>query len=139
MSYLISQSTSTPFFSGAETSIYSFEHKSFWGNEYNLFEEATQQKNDKQTSVTIISLGFGKRVLLKPMSLRIENVGDDEFIASFPEAGIEMSGDSATEAIQLLKSHLVALFDIYRTESKLGPEPQKQLKILEGYIGEERR
>lgn len=69
----------------------------------------------------------------------IEFYGDDDYMASFEEAEIYVSADSATEAIQDLKSSIIDIYEILKSEKKLGPIPLKQLKVLENYVVEKRR
>jgi hypothetical protein len=73
--------------------------------------------------------------LLKPISVQIKSLGDDDFLASLSEANIAISGDSPQEAFQSLASHILDVFEILeREESTLGPEPTRQLAVLREHI-----
>lgn len=75
-------------------------------------------------------------VLKEPLTLTLTQVAREEFIISFTEAELSRSGETAIEAINWLKSSMVELYEIFKNDNKLGPLPQKQLRILEKYIGE---
>jgi hypothetical protein len=56
---------------------------------------------------------------------------DDNFVATYFDAGVSMSGDTQQEAVDNLKAHIVDLFEfLEREEDKLGPWPRKQLATL---------
>lgn len=60
---------------------------------------------------------------------------DDDFIATFFDANIGMSGDTATEAVANLKASIVDAFEQFeKYESVLGPEPTRQLAVLREFI-----
>ena len=73
------------------------------------------------------------------MTVVVEAIDKDEYLASFPDAGIAIAGDSLRDAIFALKAEILASLDLYRNEARLGPEPRRRLKVLEAYIGQERR
>ncbi len=77
--------------------------------------------------------GTGFRVV-KPMQLVVRCDAADEFIASFPDAGIAIAGDSFNDALAALKSEVVELYEIYKNEAVLGPEPKRQVEVLEAHI-----
>ena len=76
--------------------------------------------------------------VLKPIPVSLSELSSDEFLASFDFAGISITGDSPSDAVLSLKAVLADTFDIFNRE-KLGPEPSRQLKILEKYIGKKGR
>jgi hypothetical protein len=82
------------------------------------------------------SLGNRKFQLKKPIPIFIRQEDDAEWIATFPEAELSRSGDSAVDAITWLKSSIVELYELFKGEDQLGPLPQRQLRTLERYIGE---
>lgn len=82
---------------------------------------------------TIFSYNFNNH-FVKPFSIVIERQSDKEYLAKFEEAGIVVSGQSIDKAISTLKEYIVELYDIFRSASRLGPDPQRQLSVLEGYI-----
>ena len=66
-----------------------------------------------------------------PMSVEFEKITDREVIASFPEAGIAISGDDEDDALDSLIIVLrETLEDFLAEEDNLGPEPRRQLGIL---------
>ncbi|MGH9786980.1 MAG: hypothetical protein ACRD88_22650 [Terriglobia bacterium] len=58
------------------------------------------------------------------------------FTASFFDANIHASGDTEEEAFRNLKSLILDVFDSLRAEplEKLGPEPKRQLSVLEEFL-----
>ena len=88
----------------------------------------------------IRSLHSNEFELKTSMPVTIELVDDDEAVATFPEGGIAISGDSPAHAIEELRHHLVGLYKIFKREEKnLGRVPKAQLKTLEVYIGKARK
>jgi len=60
---------------------------------------------------------------------------DGEFIATFFDANLGMSGDTAEEAVQNLKAIIVDTFEQFEQhEAVLGPEPARQLAVLREFI-----
>jgi hypothetical protein len=73
--------------------------------------------------------------IIKELPVKVECLNDDEFLAEIPDVNIGMTGDTVSEAFRLLKEHVQAVFRRYKSKEKLGPEPSRQLKYLEQYIG----
>lgn len=92
-----------------------------------------------EIDTTINSLHSDEFRLKQPMPIQLSWEYDCEYIASFRLASISMSGDSATEAIGLLRDHLVAIFKKYKSAERLGAGATKQLDELEKYIVEKGR
>lgn len=88
----------------------------------------------------VVHLGYvGKDLTLK-RGIPIELTGsDDEWLASFVDANIAMSGDSPSDALRAVRSEIEDAYKLYRSEPKLGPELARQLLVLESYIDEKRR
>jgi hypothetical protein len=76
--------------------------------------------------------------LKRPMPVELRLNEEGEFVASVEGANIAMTGLFAADALRLLREHVAALYTILRGE-RLGPEPQRQLGLLEKYIGEKGR
>jgi hypothetical protein len=72
-------------------------------------------------------------VLTKPLPVVLHLTEDDEFIAAAANTNIAMTGSSAIEAIKLLREYVVSVYELLSKE-KLGPEMERQLRILEAYI-----
>src|SRR5262249_57846168 len=65
----------------------------------------------------------------------IVEAGDNCYVATFAEANIGCSGDRAGEALFGLASLLIDVFSfLTANESQLGPDPQRQLRVLRQYI-----
>jgi hypothetical protein len=90
------------------------------------------------TSPAIGSIPSRKYRVLRPIPVLIEMDGDD-VVASFSEAGIAMSGNTQTDAMDALAAHIAAVFARYKKEPKLGSWATKQFKLLEQYLGETRK
>jgi hypothetical protein len=76
--------------------------------------------------------------LLKPIVVQVKRLGDDDFLASFNDANMEISGDSAQEAFQNLAAHILDVLEVLeKGESALGPEPARQLAVLRDHIAHE--
>lgn len=90
-----------------------------------------------EANFVINSLPSPTHVLKKSIKAKIV-FKNGEYLASFSEAEIVTSGDTAEEAIQWLKQTIITLFDLYSQErNALGPLPKRQLKVLEMYVGKE--
>ena len=61
---------------------------------------------------------------------------EDGFIATFFDANIATGGDTEQEALDNLRSLIIDTFEMLESEpsEKLGPEPQRQLKVLRSMI-----
>jgi hypothetical protein len=95
---------------------------------------ASNPEPSRALDVQVTSIpGF---LVKKAIPVRLTKSDDDEYVASFSAANVAITGDSGTDALMLFKEHLAAVFRLLR-KSKLGPEPKKQLNLLEEYIGEE--
>lgn len=86
--------------------------------------------------VTLIALDDPKYDLRKPMVVGLRENANDEYIALFADAELSRSGDTPGEALAWLKSSIVELYELFKGEDQLGPLPQRQLRVLEQYIGE---
>ena len=75
--------------------------------------------------------------ILRPIPVVIEE-NDSRFIASFGEANIHSSGETASEALNNLKSYIGDIFEEFLAigRERLGPGPSRELTILEKYIQE---
>lgn len=87
-------------------------------------------------ATTITNLGSSKFSLSQPITLSIEQVADDEWLATFAEAELSRSGDTPHDAVDWLRSSIVQLFQMFKTEKSLGPLPKRQLEALGRYIVE---
>jgi predicted RNase H-like HicB family nuclease len=83
--------------------------------------------------VPIQALDPGPVQLIKPFDAVIEPAGD-EYTAAFYDANIHASGETVGEAIRNLKSTIISIFTRFSRESRLGPEPTRQLAVLRQFI-----
>jgi hypothetical protein len=100
------------------------------------FEDTTELK-PRQTILrtTISSLPGEPYTLLQPIPLKIDQVGEGDFLAGFDEANIAMSGETSQEAFQNLIAEILNAFESFSVEeANLGPEPARQLRILKKYL-----
>jgi hypothetical protein len=74
-----------------------------------------------------------------PIPAIIEKCSRNDFVAFVPTTGLAMSGDSIPDALRGLKCEIAATFALYKSEPKLGPEPLRILRYLEGHIGQGRK
>ena len=65
---------------------------------------------------------------------------EDSFVATFFDANLAASGDTREEAVQNLKTLIVEIFEDLESEpfKKLGPEPRRQLAVLQETISRKR-
>ena len=69
-----------------------------------------------------------------PILVVLTSVGN-EFLASFAEANMAMTGSTPSEAIGNLAADILDTYELYSAEEgNLGPEPKRQLAILRRYI-----
>ena len=60
---------------------------------------------------------------------------EDGFLATFFDASLGMSGDTAEEAVDNLKALVVDVFEsLLRDEGRLGPQPIRQLAVLRAFL-----
>jgi predicted RNase H-like HicB family nuclease len=60
---------------------------------------------------------------------------DGAFVAFFADANINASGDTRTEALEMLKDSLASRFRFFTEhEADLGDEPQRQLAVLREFL-----
>lgn len=62
----------------------------------------------------------------------VEQIANDNYLASFPLAGIHASGDTKGEAVANLKDIIAAKMQFYSSlrDDQLGPVPRRQLDVL---------
>ena len=83
---------------------------------------------------------LGGSALKKPITVLVEVLDKDEYLASFPEANIAIAGELAKgRDICTQGRNDLATFELYRREMRLGPEPRRRLEVLEAYLGQEGR
>lgn len=84
--------------------------------------------------VPVRTLGDEPFELKQEIPVVVQSTGDD-FVATYFDAGISMSGDTQEEAIDNLKALIVDLFESYTAdEAKLGPVPRKQFAAMKAVL-----
>lgn len=85
--------------------------------------------------VFIASLPSESYFFLRPIPVVIEQPGPGEFLARFEEANIAMSGETPEDARESLLANILDVFELFTDEeTKLGPEPARQLWVLRKYL-----
>ncbi len=89
----------------------------------------------KESCVTVSSMASESLFLKKPITIRLEVI-EDEYIATFFDAGIGAGGDTEMEAVSNLKSLIAICFRRLKAmdPKKLGPHPSAQLRVLEDFL-----
>ena len=100
-----------------------------------LKERCTRLERSSPVVVPIESLAPEAFHVIKPFHV-VVRPQDDQYIASFFDANLSASGETRSEAISNLKDVVIATFDILSAvdESKLGPSPAQQKKVLGEFI-----
>ncbi|HFE67510.1 MAG TPA: hypothetical protein ENJ93_09640 [Chloroflexi bacterium] len=100
----------------------------------NLYDLVTTEIVDRpiKWSTTIFDLGEEEYDLVTPLSILIEEYGENDVIARFPELEISGIGGTDAEAIQNLKHAILDFYDeLTETDpDTLGKLPQMWLRIL---------
>lgn len=75
--------------------------------------------------------------LLHPIPIHVRSLDRRGFIARFSAANLAMCGDTISAAVESLADDISDTFAVYSVEeSNLGPEPEKQFRVLRHYIAE---
>ena len=86
-------------------------------------------------TVHITELPNATHSLLKPIPIRLKPVGEGEWIASFDEANIAMTGDTPQEAKELLSYNIIDAVELFHAkEEVLIPDLKQALMVLRQYI-----
>ena len=86
-------------------------------------------------AVHIAELPDAAHVLLKPIPIRLKSVGEGEWMASFDEANIAMTGDTPEEAKELLSYDIIDAMELFHAnEESLIPDLKQNLMVLRQYI-----
>ena len=98
-------------------------------------EKQCNQLRDSETLLVPIETLSPEPFAVKKVFQVVVRPSDGEFIATLFDANLGMTGDTAEEAVANLKATIVDTFDLFEAnESKLGPEPKRQLAILRELI-----
>lgn len=70
----------------------------------------------------------------KPLWAKIEKINEGNYLATFEEGGIGISGEDSQDAYQSLVAEILDVFDALNDEAVLSPAAESQLEILQTYI-----
>ena len=85
--------------------------------------------------IDVKSLPGEPYTVLQPIRIKIERMGENDFLASFEEANLAMSGETKEEALQNIIAEILDTFEMFSDEaSRLGPEPSRQLRVMQKYL-----
>ena len=94
-----------------------------------------QTKQSVSIPLQIDTLTDSPYSLRQPIPVRLEKQEDGEWIASFEEANISMSGSDSEEAIELLAENIESAFALFLAEEKkLSPRLAQNFAVLRQYI-----
>ena len=111
-------------------------------NNFNIVSRLDNNLIEQQirlSSIIVAPYESGTYKVIKPFSVSIECLDDNEFLGTFEEAEISFSGDTFTETIDAIKYEVVEIYKLFKSAKKLGPRPQRQLAVLENYVVEKTR
>lgn len=91
--------------------------------------------SERSAWLLLLTLDPSRYYLRYPMPVSLKEKAPDEYIATFADAELSRSGDTPKEALAWLKSSIVELYELFKGEDQLGPLPERQLRVLEQYIG----
>jgi predicted RNase H-like HicB family nuclease len=77
--------------------------------------------------------------VLKPIPVLIESLGDKVFVAEAPDLNLSTSGNSVGAAFLMLKEHIAATYEGYRSRKGVDPERARQLALMDKYIVKTKR
>lgn len=73
--------------------------------------------------------------ILQPIPIKIECMGEDDFLASFDEVNLSIGGETEQEALQNIIAEILDTFEIFSGEEyRIGPEPAHQLRVMKKYL-----
>ena len=99
-----------------------------------LYSPSANQASSRTENVWIDNLGEAGYHILQPMPVEIRRVEPGDFLATFREANIAMSGSDSDDAFQALVAEILETFDVLISERSLGPDASEQRRILSTYI-----
>ena len=99
-----------------------------------LSSASTDQDTPRTEHVWIDNLGEGGYHTLQPIPVEIQEIAPEDFLASFREANIAISGSDNDDAYQALVAEILDTFDVLIEERNLGPDAAEKLRTLSTYI-----
>ena len=99
-----------------------------------LTSASTDQSSPRTEHVRIKNLGEAGYQILQPIPVVIQEVAPEDFLASFHEANIAISGSDNDDAYQALVAEILDTFDVLIEERSLGPDAAEKLQTLSTYI-----
>jgi predicted RNase H-like HicB family nuclease len=100
-----------------------------------LKERVTSLEQQGPLLVSIETLAPEPYLLLHPI-LAVVRVEQDEYVATWYDAGLAASGANPEEAVANLKDIIVAVHESLQplSEEKMGPVPLRQYRLLARYV-----
>ena len=99
-----------------------------------LTSASTDQDTPRTEHVWIDNLGEGGYQILQPIPVEIQEVAPEDFLASFREANITISGSDSDDVYRALVAEILDTFDVLIEERNLGPDAAEKLRTLSTYI-----
>lgn len=99
-----------------------------------LSSASTVQSSPRTEHVWIDNLGEAGYQILQPIPVEIQEVDTEDFLASFREANIAISGSDNDDAYQALVAEILDTFDVLIEERNLGPDAAEKLRTHSTYI-----
>ncbi len=99
-----------------------------------LYKASANQASPRTEYDWIENLGEAGYHLLQPIPVETRRVEPGDFLASFRQANIAISGSDNDDAFQALVVEILETFDALLGERNLGPDAAEQLRILGTYI-----
>lgn len=93
------------------------------------------KRHEIRSTASITSFPGEAYIVREPIPVMIERLGESDFLARFVQANLAMSGETEQEAFQNLVAEILDAFDALSQErTNLGPEPVRQLDVLDKYL-----
>jgi hypothetical protein len=98
-----------------------------------ISEEVSKPRNQSPFTLVITTLHSSEYELRRDVPVLIEQVEEEEFVASFVDADVYTSGETMSAAIENLRAALISTLRTWSSvdTAKLGPLPRRQLATLE--------
>ena len=91
-------------------------------------------ERDKGLLVSIETFAPEPFEVVKPFCVVVEQVDDEDFIATLYDANVSASGDTREEAVFNFKDTVLATFEMLESEKKLGAAMRRQKAVLSALI-----
>jgi hypothetical protein len=99
-----------------------------------LSSASSDQASPRGEHIWIDNLGEAGYDVLRSIPAEIQKVAPEDFIATFRDANIAISGIDRDDAYEALLAEILDTFDSLTEEKSLGKSAAKQLRLLQKYI-----